>query len=280
MKRLSVFFLSNGVLVLLLSHGICALQPYFNVLSFDLFVWFCASLYLGAAFVAFAISKHKAQQLLAAKPLKIPSNTAESWLLATVAKQAKLAGIRGPAVAIYDSVDINAFASGLSKHHALIAVSSGLLWRLPTYEAEAVLAHEISHIANADMTRLIMMQGLANVLVVVFAYLLANQFVMPHFQEWVTVAVFIAVIAMGLMLAALAVMWFLRRIEFLADLSGVRLAGGEAMIAALEFLNGVPSPEQPQAALGVAGSIELGVKRLFMSHPLLSERILALKLRH
>ncbi|QBC44623.1 M48 family metalloprotease [Iodobacter fluviatilis] len=280
MKRLKVFFLSNLVLVLLLSFSICSLWPFFNGLNFYPFALFCAVMYLGTAFLAFAISKHKAQQLLVAKPLKTPSNTAESWLLATVEKQSKLAGIRGPAVAIYDSVDINAFASGLSRHHALIAVSSGLLWRLPRYEAEAVLAHEVSHIANADMTKLIAMQGIANILVVLLACFMANQYAISHFYGWAEVAMFVAVLAMGLVLAALAVMWFLRRIEFLADVSGARISGNAAMIAALEFLDGAPSSEQPQVALGIAGSIGVGMKHLFMSHPLLSERILALKLRH
>jgi heat shock protein HtpX len=276
MKRLSVFFLSNMLIVLLCSLSIWVFAPYLNILGRYPAVFAWLGLYLGAAFIAFAISKHKAQQLWVAKRLEQAADSEQSWLLATVAKQAYLIGIPKPEVAIYEAVEINAFASGLSKHSALIAVSSSLLQRLPKFEAEAIIAHEMSHIASTDMARLIILQGMANILIVLSAYLIADYFYPHVYSIWVEMGLFIVLTLLGQLLAALAVMYLLRRIEFLADQSGAKLAGTGAMIAALEFLNG--GPKQPQMALGMTGSVGSGMKRLFMSHPLLSERILALKL--
>ena len=189
-----------------------------------------------------------------------------------------------PEVAIYHSPDVNAFATGMSRDKALVAVSSGLLQAMSRDEAEAVLGHEISHVANGDMVTLALIQGVVNTFVIFLSRVIGHLVDRVVFKTerghgpafWITAIV--AELVLGI-LASTIVMWFSRRREFRADAGGARLAGREKMIAALERLAGVhsqPLPDQ-MAAFGIAGGIGHGLRRLFMTHPPLSERIAALR---
>jgi heat shock protein HtpX len=189
-----------------------------------------------------------------------------------------------PEVAIYDAPDVNAFATGMSRDKALVAVSSGLLHAMNRDEAEAVLGHEVSHVANGDMVTLALIQGVVNTFVIFLSRVIGHLVDRVVFKNerghgpafWVSTIV--AELVLGI-LASVIVMWFSRYREFRADAGGARLAGREKMIAALERLAGVhaqPLPDQ-MAAFGISGAIGRGLQRLFMTHPPLSERIAALR---
>jgi len=190
-----------------------------------------------------------------------------------------------PEVAIYDSPDINAFATGMSRNNALVAVSTGLLNNMSRDEAEAVLGHEISHVANGDMVTLALIQGVVNTFVIFLSRVIGHLVDRVVFKVerghgpafWITAIV--AEILLGI-LASIIVMWFSRRREFYADAGGARLAGRQKMIAALERLKtSVQQPHLPDqlAAFGISGNLGAGLKRLFTTHPPLDERIAALK---
>jgi len=231
------------------------------------------------------ISKWTAKHLTGARVIEQPTHATERWLVETVRRQAQGAGIGTPEVAIYEAPDVNAFATGMSRNHALVAVSTGLLQSMNRDEAEAVLGHEVSHIANGDMVTLALIQGVVNTFVIFLSRVvghLVDRLVFRTEQGhgpafWVTAIV--AELMLGI-LASIIVMWFSRQREFRADAGGARLAGREKMIAALERLK--QSHEQPHlpdqlVAFGIAGGIGHGLKRLFMSHPSLDERIAALR---
>jgi heat shock protein HtpX len=230
------------------------------------------------------MSKWMAKMSTGAKVIETPRNATESWLVNTVHRFADQAGIRHPEVAIYDAPDVNAFATGPTRNNALVAVSTGLLSRLSQREVEAVLGHEVSHVANGDMVTLTLLQGVVNTFViflsrivgfVVDRVLLRNERgTGPGFF----LASFVAQILLGI-LASMIVMWFSRQREFRADAGGATLAGRESMINALEGLRRQTQPAQlPEAirAFGISGG-RLGLGRLFMSHPPLEERIAALQ---
>jgi heat shock protein HtpX len=215
----------------------------------------------------------------------MPRNAQEHWLLTTVQRQAKKAGIGMPEVAIYHAPDVNAFATGMSKNDALVAVSTGLLNTMTEDEAEAVLAHEVSHIANGDMVTLALIQGVVNTFVIFLSRVIGHTVDRVVFKTenghgpafWVTAI--IAEIVLGI-LASIIVMWFSRQREFRADAGGASLAGREKMIAALQRLQmTVHQQHLPDqlAAFGISGGISSGLKSLFMSHPPLEERIAALR---
>jgi heat shock protein HtpX len=213
-----------------------------------------------------------------------PANQVEAWLVDTVRRQAQQAGIGMPEVAIYDAPDVNAFATGMSRNNALVAVSTGLLRSMTRDEAEAVLGHEVSHIANGDMVTLALIQGVVNTFVIFLSRVIGHLVDRVVFKTerghgpafWITTIV--AQLVLGI-LASIIVMWFSRQREFRADAGGAQLAGRQKMIAALERLAGAkaePLPDQ-MAAFGISGHIGHGLKRLFMTHPPLEERIAALK---
>jgi heat shock protein HtpX len=232
------------------------------------------------------MSKWLAKMATGAHVIEVPSNDSERWLVDTVRRQAEKAGIGMPDVAIYDAPEINAFATGWNKNSALVAVSTGLLNNMTADEAEAVLGHEVSHVANGDMVTLALVQGVVNTFViflsrivgyVVDRVLLKNERGHgPGF--WITTIV--AELVLGI-LASIIVMWFSRYREFRADAGGASLAGRGKMIAALERLK--LNHEQPAQlpdtvkAFGISGGVGAGLKRLFMSHPPLDERIAALR---
>ena len=222
-----------------------------------------------------------------ARVIEQPTNATETWLLETVRRQAQLAGIGMPEVAVYDAPDINAFATGMSRNNALVAVSSGLLVGMSRDEAEAVLAHEVSHVANGDMVTMALIQGVVNTFVVFLSRVIGwvvDRVIFKN-ERGPGIGYWIATILAELVLAFLAsavVMWFSRKREYRADAGAAALAGREKMIAALQRLQAAHKPVQlpdQLAAFGIAGGGAQGWKRLFLSHPPLQERIAALRAR-
>ncbi len=241
---------------------------------------------MGGAFISLAISKWMAKRSTGAKVIGEPRNDTERWLLETVRRQAEAAGIGMPEVAVYDAPDVNAFATGMRRDNALVAVSSGLLANMSRDEAEAVLGHEISHVANGDMVTLTLIQGVLNTFVIFLARIIGSVVdgaLRGGREGGGGIAYFAVVMILQVvfgLFASMIVMWFSRRREFRADEGGASLAGRQKMIAALERLavnhNQTALPKEV-AALGVSGHVESGFKRLFMTHPPLAERIAALR---
>jgi heat shock protein HtpX len=249
-----------------------------SLLAFAAVVGFTGSL------ISLAMSKWSAKRMMGVRVIDQPSTSTERWLVETVRLQAEKAGIGMPEVGIFDTPEMNAFATGARRNNALVAVSTGLLSGMSQKEAEAVLAHEISHVANGDMITMALMQGVVNTFVIVLSR------VIGHFVDRVIfkterghgpafmITSIVAQVVLGI-LASIIVMWFSRQREFRADKGGANLAGREAMIGALQRLqarHAGPLPDQ-MAAFGIAGGGAGGFKRLFMSHPPLEERIAALR---
>lgn len=237
----------------------------------------------GGSFISLLISKWMAKKATGAHVIEVPSNMAERWLLDTVKRQAQKAGIGMPEVAVYESPEINAFATGWNRDDALVAVSTGLLQNMAQDEAEAVLGHEVTHVANGDMVTLTLIQGVLNTFVIFLSRVIG--FIVDRVVFRVErgqgpafyVTVIVAQIVLGI-LASIVVMWFSRWREFRADAGGATLAGRAKMIAALERLK--LNQEQSRlpaqiSAFGISGGG--GFTRLFMSHPPLEERIAALR---
>jgi heat shock protein HtpX len=253
---------------------------------------FSAVIGFSGSLISLAISKWMAKMSTGARVIDSPRNSAEAWLLNTVHRQAEAAGIRRPEVAIYDSPDVNAFATGPTRNNALVAVSTGLLSRLGQEEVEAVLGHEISHVANGDMVTLALIQGVVNTFVVFLSRIVG--FVVDRvlfrnergYGPGFFIASLVAQILLGI-LASMIVMWFSRQREFRADAGGAKLAGRDSMIRALQGLQRAHQPQaqpdraalpEPIRAFGIAGSGRTAsLTRLFMSHPPLEERIAALQ---
>lgn len=245
---------------------------------------------MGGSFLSLMLSKWSAKRLTGAQVIAHPSNELESWLVSTVYRQAEAVGIGRPEVAIYQAPDLNAFATGMNRDNALVAVSTGLLRSMRRDEVEAVLGHEVSHIANGDMVTLSLIQGVLNTFVIFLARIVASiidQFLRSDEEEqggglgfFAYMAVVVVLELIFGILASIVVMWFSRQREFRADRGGASLAGKGKMIGALERLK--QAVEQPQlptelAAFGISGRIGGGLARLFMSHPPLDERIAALR---
>ena len=239
----------------------------------------------GGSLFSLAISKWTAKFMTGAKVIDAPNTEAEHWLVETVRRQAQQANIGMPEVAIYNAPDVNAFATGMSRNNALVAVSSGLLNGMTRDEAEAVLGHEITHVANGDMVTLALIQGVVNTFVIFLSRVIGNLVDKVVFKTergsgpafWITSI--IAELVLGI-LASVIVMWFSRLREFRADSGGASLAGREKMIAALQRLKQVhEAPQLPaqMRAFGISGGQTGGLARLFMSHPPLDERIEALR---
>jgi heat shock protein HtpX len=236
--------------------------------------------------ISLLMSKWMAKMSVRAQVIENPQDPTERWLVETVRRQAQAAGIGMPEVAIYDAPDVNAFATGWNRNAALVAVSTGLLHSMGRDEAEAVLAHEVSHVANGDMVTLALIQGVVNTFVVFFAKLigiLVDRVLLKNDpREGPGIGAFVAEIAAQIVLGILAsiiVMWFSRQREFRADAGGASLAGRQKMIAALERLkvNHEQAAALPQNMSAMAISSGGGFSRLFMTHPPLDERIEALR---
>jgi heat shock protein HtpX len=234
------------------------------------------------------MSKWLAKQATGAHVIDTPRDATESWLLNTVHRLADAANIRRPEVAIYDSPDVNAFATGPSRNNALVAVSTGLLGQLGRREVEAVLGHEVTHVANGDMVTLTLLQGVVNTFVVFLSRVvgfLVDRLIFRTERGYgpgFFIASIVAQVLLGI-LATMIVMWFSRRREFRADRGGARLAGRDSMIRALQGLQRIHNPAAlPKAiqafAISSGGAKALGgLPRLFMSHPPIEERIAALQ---
>ncbi|MFZ2854764.1 MAG: protease HtpX [Rhodocyclaceae bacterium] len=289
MKRILLFLATNLAIVLVLSFTLRLLgvAPYLSASGINLgsLLVFAAVMGMGGSFISLAISKWSAKRMVGARVIENPENSSEFWLVETVRRQAQQAGIGMPEVAIFDSPDVNAFATGMSRNSALVAVSSGLLAAMTREEAEAVLAHEVSHVANGDMVTLALIQGVVNTFVMflsrVVGYLVDK--IVFKTERGTGPAYFVTMIVAELVLGVLAsiiVMWFSRRREFVADAGGAALAGRGAMIAALERLKAqqmpLPLPGKMDA-FGISGGVASGFTRLFMSHPPLEERIATLR---
>jgi heat shock protein HtpX len=242
----------------------------------------------GGAFFSLAISKWSAKRMMGVQVIAEPRNETESWLLSTVRRHAEAAGVGMPEVGIFDSPEPNAFATGASRNHALVAVSTGLLARMRRAEAEAVMGHEITHVANGDMVTLTLIQGVVNTFVFVLSRVIGELIDRVVFRRGEQdrgpgIGMFVTTMVAQVVLsffATMIVMWFSRRREFRADAGGARLAGRGAMVGALEALQRVQSEGLPEGmqAFGIKGPDRLsGFKKLFMSHPPLDERIAALQ---
>ncbi len=291
MKRIFLFLVTNIAILVVLSitlslFGFTGFLDRQGVhLDLNSLLLFAAVFGFGGSFISLAISRWTAKRLTGARVIEHPSHPAEAWLMNTVQHQAQRVGIAMPEVAIYDSPDINAFATGPTRNRALVAVSTGLLRTLSQDEAEAVVGHEITHVANGDMVTLALIQGVVNTFVIFLSRVIG--FVVDRLvfktERGTGPAFWITTIVAEILLAVLAsviVMWFSRRREFRADAGGARLAGRDKMIAALERLKaGVEQPHLPDqmAAFGISGKVAGGIARLFMSHPPLDERIAALR---
>lgn len=250
---------------------------------------FGAVIGFGGAFVSLAMSKWQAKTFMGVRIISQPRTEEEAWLVSTVQRQAQAAGIGMPEVGIFDSPAPNAFATGARRDAALVAVSTGLLRRMERREVEAVLGHEVSHVANGDMVTQTLLMGVLNTFVFVLARVvgsLVDSALRGNRDSRDTgpgigfyVATFVAEIVLGLV-ATMIVMWFSRRREFRADAGGASLASRQGMIDALEALRRANTPELPEqmAAFGIAGGEKVtGLKRLFLTHPPLEERIAALR---
>ncbi|BBP43031.1 protease HtpX [Thiosulfativibrio zosterae] len=288
MKRIGLFLLTNiAVLaVAMITMNLLGVGNYMQGTSLDLGNLFAFALIFGFAgsFVSLAMSKWLAKMSTGAQVITQPRNADEKWLLDTVTRQAEKAGIKTPEVAIYDSPEPNAFATGMTRNSSLVAVSTGLLRSMRQNEVEAVLGHEVAHVANGDMVTMALMQGVLNTFVIFFAKIIAwavDRIVLKNEEEghsWTFIIVdLVAQILLGI-LASIVTMWFSRRREFHADNGGAYLAGKENMIAALRRLQTMTPGQLPDqmAAFGIsAGGSKFG--QLFMSHPPLEDRIAALE---
>jgi len=240
----------------------------------------------GGSFISLMMSKWVAKRSTGAHVIEQPRNDTERWLVETVRRQAEKAGIAMPEVAVYDAPEINAFATGPSRNNALVAVSTGLLRAMDRDEAEAVLGHEVAHVANGDMVTMMLVQGVLNTFVIVAArlvgrvidgYLGGNREGGGGLGYFATVMVLDIVFGL---LASIIVMWFSRYREFRADAGGASLAGRDKMIAALTKLSrtyGETTLPKTVQAFGISGGVAHGLRRLFMTHPPLAERIEVLK---
>jgi len=284
MKRIFLFLATNLAVIVVLSivARIFGVDQYLMARGGNLggLLVFAAIFGFGGALISLAISKWMAKRSMGVRVITQPANATEQWLVGTVRAQAEQAGIGMPEVGIFDSPQPNAFATGARRDAALVAVSSGLLRAMNQKEAEAVLAHEISHVANGDMVTLTLIQGVVNTFVIFLARVIGG--LVDRREDGRGMAYFATVIVAEIVLgifASMIVMWFSRHREFRADAGGARLAGTTNMISALERLKvGQPQPLPAQmAAFGIAGGRGAGLKKLFMSHPPLDERIEALR---
>jgi len=289
-KRIALFLATNLAVILVLSIVLRLLGVdkildesgtginYQSLLVLSLVIGF------GGSFISLAISKWMAKRSTGARVITQPANATESWLVSTVQRQSQQAGIDTPEIAIYDSPDMNAFATGMRRNKALVAVSTGLLRGMKQDEVEGVLAHEISHVANGDMITLALVQGVVNTFVIFLSRIVGHfvDRVILRNEQGYGIGYFAAVIAAQVVLGILAsiiVMWVSRHREFRADAGSAKLNGRQPMIAALQRLDrSVPSqlPEAMQA-FGISGGGKKTFSRLFMSHPPIAERIAALQ---
>ncbi len=284
-SRIALFLLTNLAVLVLAGIVMSVLGVNPNQMSGLLVM--AAIFGFGGSFISLLLSKWMAKRSTGAVVISEPRNDTERWLLRTVERQAREAGIGMPEVAVYDGPEINAFATGANRNKALVAVSTGLLHNMSEDEAEAVLGHEIAHVANGDMITMALLQGVLNTFVIVLARVVGGVIdsAMSGNREGggrgigYYVIVFVLEMVFGIF-ATMIAMWFSRHREFRADTGGAQLAGRQKMIAALERLkvnHGQSTLPSQVAAFGIAGGVAQGMRKLMMSHPPLEERIAALR---
>jgi heat shock protein HtpX len=291
MKRVFLFLLTNLAIMLVLGVviSVFGLGQVLDEQGIDLdlqaLLVLSAVVGMTGSVVSLAMSKSMAKRMTNAQVIEVAHTEQEEWLFKTVQRQAQAAGIGMPEVAIYDAPDMNAFATGMFRNSALVAVSTGLLAGMKRDEVEAVLAHEVSHVANGDMITLALIQGVVNTFVFFLSRVVGHVVDRVVFKTerghgpayWITAI--IAQVVLGILASAI-VMWFSRQREFRADAGGANIAGRQKMVSALKRLqqsaNQPHLPEQLEA-FGISGGMGVGIKRLFMSHPPLEERIEALQ---
>ena len=292
MQRIFLFLLTNIAIMVILSVTLrvlgveSLLAQNGSDLNLNALVIFSGIFGFGGAFISLAISKWMAKRMTGAKVIENPSNNVEKWLLDTVKKQSKIVGIKMPEVAIFPSPQMNAFATGASKNKALVAVSQGLLDSMTQGEIEAVVGHEMSHVANGDMVTLTLIQGVVNTFVIFFSRVIGHVVdrVILKNQRGHGIGYFVTTIFAQIILSILAsviVMYFSRKREYVADTGGADLAGHQNMINALKRL-GQKEPEalpEQLAAFGIGEKPKTGWRELWSSHPPLEDRIKALEKR-
>ena len=290
MTRLFLFLATNIAVVALISItfqilGIEGLLMQNGVdLNMSALLVMSAVIGFGGSFISLAISKWSAKRTMGVQVINSPSHPQEKWLVDTIAHQSEQAGISSPEVGIFQSDAVNAFATGMNRNNALVAVSTGLLRQMTTDEAEAVLGHEVAHVANGDMVTMGLIQGVVNTFVIFLSRLIGffvDRVILKN-QRGLGIGYFISSIVAQIILSVFATMivrWFSRRREFRADEGGADLASREKMIAALKRLQGDTAEDLPGefAAFGISGGRPTGFRALFMSHPPLEERIAALQ---
>ncbi len=290
MKRIFLFILTNLAVVFVINItlrllGVDRWLDQSGGINFSALLVLSAVIGFAGSLISLAMSKWSAKRMVGARVIETPVDSTERWLVDTVQRHAQAAGIGMPEVAIYDAPDVNAFATGWNRNDSLVAVSTGLLRNMDRDEAEAVLGHEITHVANGDMVTLALIQGVVNTFVIFFAKLFGffvdRVLLKNDGRNGIGIGAFVAEIAAQLVLGVLAsiiVMWFSRQREFRADAGGAKLAGRGKMIAALERLkiNHEQSalPEKI-AAFGISGGQAFA--KMFMTHPPLDERIAVLR---
>ncbi len=291
MMRIVLFLATNAAVLVLISivfqifgfEGILAANGV--DLNLQALLVMSAVIGFGGSFISLALSKFMAKRSMGVQLIEQPANETERWLLETVRRQAEMAQIGMPDVGIFKSDAPNAFATGMRRNSALVAVSTGLLQHMKADEVEAVLAHEISHVANGDMVTMGLIQGVINTFVIFLSRIighLVDRLVFKTERGYGPAYYITSIVAQIFLsvLASMIVMWFSRKREFRADAGGGMLAGNQKMIAALRALQRAHEPKDLPGelkAFGIAGGVGEGLKKLFLSHPPLEERIRALQ---
>ena len=291
MMRIALFLATNAAILVLISivfqvfgfEGILAENGV--DLNLQALLVMSAVIGFGGSFISLAMSKFMAKRAMGVKIIEQPANSTEQWLVSTVQRQAQQAGIGMPEVGIFEAAEPNAFATGMSRNNALVAVSTGLMRNMSSDEVEAVLGHEVSHVSNGDMVTMGLIQGVINTFVIFASRVIGHVVdrVVFKTERGFGPAYYIVSIVAQIFLSILAsmiVMWYSRRREFRADAGGASLAGRSKMIAALQALHRQQNPHDLPAefaAFGISGGLGDGIKKLFMTHPPLQERIAALQ---
>ncbi len=288
MMRIFLFLATNAAILVVISivFNIFGLESTLDAqgvnLNLPALLLMSAIIGVSGSVISLAMSKTMAKRGMGVHIIEHPQNRTEKWLLDLVAKQAQQAGIGMPEVGIFQTPDLNAFATGMNKNNALVAVSTGLLQSMNQDEVEAVVGHEISHVANGDMVTMALMQGVVNTFVYFFATVIGHVVDRAVFktERGYGPAYYVTQIVMQIVLSILAsmlVMWFSRYREFRADAGGANLAGRNKMVSALRALQRAHEPQELPGQLAAFGINGGGVQKLFMSHPPLDERIAALQ---
>ncbi|MEJ6558720.1 MAG: protease HtpX [Candidatus Thioglobus sp.] len=290
MKRIFLFLMTNIAILVLLSITLSLLgvegilKENGSDLDLQALLIFSAVFGFGGAFISLLISKWMAKRMTGAVVIKSPANNLEKWLIETVEKQAKIVGIRMPEVAIFPTASLNAFATGASRNKALVAVSQGLLDTMNKGEIEAVVGHEMSHVANGDMVTLTLIQGVVNTFVIFFSRVIGHfvDRVILKNQRGHGIGYFITTLFAQIVLSILAstiVMYVSRKREFVADTGGADLAGHQNMIGALKRLGQVEPEALPEQMAAFGINDKKGFASWFSSHPPIEDRIKALENR-